>query len=579
MGFLPAVGVFSYNGFTFNGSTKSKVRSTFIYDSADRTVKATVYNIWARTIVYNNGQSTDIPMLAAQQQLSKAGQQLVYNGQGNGGFTINVAGVRDVMWGPKPRVFNFESIGSAQAYAFEWECEVAIPACANAVYQFAPMAFNFSVDVMVDGDGYTTRTIKGELEIPMTRLNGGAALLDCADNYWTQVCPAVTYGFKRTEQPRTISEDKRTVRFSVTDEQIPGGGYPPGCTDFEGTHGITLYQPPGTSLYLSTISASYTVAPGAPRAMAAQHFLAMALDRASVANGLSKRLIVGFKATEGLGNNRKCSFDMTWQFSSNISDCMADGGMFRPVPNTDWNVWITSVGVVNAQSPTGFAGITVPASADAIVDLCLNQTTSTLVNEPPGDSRLISNVGVIQDTNPVDPNYSWLKYKCQISAGGESNLVRLKRMGPYVPTATGMGDFDAQGSPGTSTLTSAGLDAPDQQNVPQANVVGVGTLVNQQANNPPTDLFQQLGSPSYVAVLRGSAIRAGYKIPLPMLTTVGGANAMPAYQEATADEIIGNWSGVPIYYRRWHLEYNLDSLPDNGNVVTPGNPALFIPPN
>ena len=55
----------------------------------------------------------------------------------------------------------------------------------------------------------------------------------------------------------------------------------------------------------------------------------------------------------------------------------------------------------------------------------------------------------------------------------------------------------------------------------------------------------------------GWARRAGYQIPIPKLVTVAGVQAVPhdeVPQEAF-NRIIGNLSGIPLWFARWQLWY------------------------
>lgn len=572
MSFLPAVGTFSYNGFTWNGSTKSKVHGKPLYDGADRSVVSMVYTLSASSVIQNAGGIT-ATMLDIRQKLSKPGQQLIYTGNGFGDLSINIGGARDAAWGPKPRVISFRPLGSSQAWELEWECEVCVPECPSAVYQNAPMAFNYEVDYRIDADGYTTRVISGYLEIPMTRVAGGSLLPDCVDAYYERIVPAIPAGFRRVDRSRKISSDKRRLEFSIVDEQIPGGGFPPGITDFDGSHSVASGQKGGYGQYVSSLSASYTVAPGTPRSVASDHFFAMLLDRSGPAKATGSRIVATFRTMEGLGKSRRVQFECSWTYCADIVSCMELGGLFRPVPNTNWQQWITSLGVATAQSPRGFAGMQLLASDDAIVDLCLN--TSVLRSRGGGqvESRLTSRPTQINDNNGIDPNYSWMNYSCWLEFDGSPGTSRLKSLPSGKPPIQGLGNQDV--GPKVAVLQQRPfLNAPPQ-NALQANLQGNGRLANQMAT-PVSDTIQQRCTPTYKVALCGYAVRAQYKIPLPMLASIAGVPPVPSHQWAEVDKVIANWSGVPMYSRQWRLEYDLDKLPTDADIVTPGNPAVFI---
>lgn len=576
MATLPALGTCSYNGVNFGSAVKSKISARYLYDGADRTIVAVVYKILIDTISQNDNGS-DAQVQAIDAALSKPGQKLQYTGIGLGGFSINVgAGASDVLWGPKPRVLELRPIGGGQACAIRWEVEVAIPRCSDAVFTKNLMAFNYEADYTIDL-GLTTRTITGYIEIPMTRIAGGNTLPDSVDapGYFESVIPSIPSGFNRKFGPRHVSADKRRLDFVIIDEELPCGGFPPGIVDAEGEHTTTNATPKNTTQFISTLNATYTVAPGQPKSVASNAFFALLLDRSSVSGSEQSRVFISFKATEGLYRNRKISFSASWSYISTLVNCLTDGGIFRPVPQTSWATWINSNGVKQAVAPRGAANMSLKASDDAIIDLCKPSTPSVMKGGAAVNAAL-STPPFVLTSQVIDPALSWVDADIRIIVDANFNAARLKPLpDAVVPSGGSVGEVSAMTNNPNLALPNLNGNVPVNP-VPFANQTTGGKLVSNIATTPDmVDTIQYRATPSYRVWIVGEAYRAGYKVPIPQLVNVGGVVVNPRWQRAE-EWAAANWSGIPIYGCNFSLEYLLDQPPDGASVQVPGNPALFI---
>lgn len=574
MSLLATVGTFSYNGFTFNSSTRTIVRGKPLYDQADRTVVAVVYTITAVTIIQAVSISQpDTAMLDAHQRLTKAGQELRFTSQGFAALSINVTSVKDVMWGPKPRVIDCRPIGSSQAWELVWTCEVAIPMCTTAKYELAVMAFNYEVDFSVDADGYSSRVVSGYLEIPLTRSGGGHKVVDNADAYWEKIYPDGIPGFQRKERSRKLSMDRRRLDFHIVDEQIRDGSFPAGTTHFKGTHTTTT---DGVSWlkFHSTLNATYRVPPGEPRSKAADAFFDLLMDRAMQSDP-KDRIFLSFNVSEGLGENRDISFSCAWTFCSNVADCMAAGGHWRALPKTNWDKWIKSTGVKEAVSARGLSGLIFNNADDSIIDLCIG-SVSKLTRRGSDTITKLRHTSVPGIKQNLKAENSWLRYRAKIIVLSIPSTARLKLLPTSkTPSNNGMGETESTlTNTFESSFLESGLADAVSGAIAGADETGSGRIASETNWTP--DTIQVRATGTYRVALVGEAIRAGYKIPLPQLITFAGVTVTPAKQEASTDYPIANWSGIPVYARQFRLEYDLDEAPDNATVSIPGNPAIQV---
>src|SRR5262245_46689735 len=153
--FEPALAIASYNGFNFNSSTETLTfEARPQQDSSGRTITHIIYTLRLRTILNGGsiGVTTDALVNDARNRLLSPGKPLIYSGIGAGGFSINITGVNDVMWGPKPTILSYRPIG-AGACELTWQCDVAIPQCFNAAYE-GIIEFNYGLTFSIDDSGY-----------------------------------------------------------------------------------------------------------------------------------------------------------------------------------------------------------------------------------------------------------------------------------------------------------------------------------------------------------------------------------------------------------------------------------------
>lgn len=588
MAFLPAIGTLSYNSYTFTSVTKSHVNAKPVYDEAGRAVVYIIYSITVTAhIALPGGGDTATYIGDLRRRLLEPGCDLHYEGKGFSDLTINVGAAKDVAWGPKPTRAEFRPLGGNQAWMVIWSVDVAIPECTNAVYQYGILAFNYEANYHIDSDGYTQVAWNGYLEIPMTRAAAGARfLLDNVDNYRHLCSPGLPQGFRRLTQDFRMSGDKRRLDFTVVDEEMPVDGLPWFATNATGSHSINS-EDQGFETWNGTIQAAFTIPKNYPKSLAWDVFFVFIQDRL---NWLAQQIdptgaknfpmLMSLKFREGLFlEGRQSSFEVGYWFPATLFQILYASGLWRQVPNANWNLWATSI--APALGVRGYQQLRNLASDDAIVDLCGGSQPVLTAGgfQPPGGSSQSAFF-----TTCPPPESSWLHYENRLEFGLRTGLIAHKPL-PQTNTltTTTLENLQNPATPQTAILTAiAGLAAIGQgQGIPPP-AIPLGQLQNLQGAQmtsvqiPSAKILQQASTPDFFCRMTGWALRACYHIPLPMLLTVGGAQVYPVNQDVEQD-VPGNFGGVPVYRTSWVLEYLLKDLPGAGQVIPfPANLAQKV---
>jgi hypothetical protein len=155
-----------------------------------------------------------------------------------------------------------------------------------------------------------------------------------------------------------------------------------------------------------------------------------------------------------------------------------------------------------------------------------------------------------------DPAASWLDYRCWVEVSLDSGMALHKPLPRQ--------DYD----PDTLAQVYINDNNLDTTQAPYPVGSSVATV----------DVIQRMATSDFRFVLRGWAMRAGYPVPIPGLKYVGGITPVPDRIQRAANLLIGNWSGVPIFYAYWELHYMLPRAPTRMdlNDIVPFNPALHV---
>lgn len=547
MTILAALGTLEYNGYAFDGTSKISVSVEFVPDDSGRTVVYHRHTIRVLAVVQGDSGTT-AEMLNIRQRLGEQGRELRFTGRGFGDDLIvnaGAGGLRDVKWGPCPKVIRWEPIAHFRAGEIEWEIVTCVPICDTGVQRWVGlMGLNYDVSFSIDERGYTTRTINGYIEIAQTRL--GRTVPDSADQYLNYYATTPPLGFKRS-QSRHLSSDKSRLDFTVTDTEIGSpNAFPPGVVDIQCRHRAGRRR--GSGMVRNTITCEIEMAADWPTAHAMVIFSAIANQRIAIAqasagiatstsggqtNAKGIVLIDEFQIEEDLFA-RRSTFSVSYHVPISLQQFFFDAvGLWQPLP-TNWTQWQASVAV--AQSARGYAGLQHRGTDDQIKDLCY---TPGQVSYAPGQSNLIAGarplLPAVKNLRP-DANNSWLKYTNRIQTFRDRAVVRQRILQAKDDDQL---PFEVNGTTGMVYPASGGTD----------------------------DVIQEGARGSYYVTMIGRAARAGWEIPRPKYATVGTIAATEIGGEFE-QAITGNWFGVPIYQAVWNLRYALPNSPGSVKLLS-----------
>lgn len=605
MPLLPSTpGAIRYGTFTFGAETETTGLSVVPqYDEARRTVIYNKYQFTIETVLA--GAPQDAAVRAIVQQLTKPAFPFTYTGRGIG-VTVNIGRARDVVWGPTPLSCDVKPLGGGNAVKLTWKVEVHIPDCADAVYQFAMMEFNYSINYSIDATGYTTRTHSGFVRIPQTRVTPGArGLIDSADAYREAINPRLPFGFRRIPGQFTLSMDKCRLDFSIVDEQLPPNILPPGIIEATAEH--TVSSPPMKWMnWDCTLSATYELArgDGATIAAARDAFFRLLRDRVTTttaaaavkypgdlpggdAPGREPSVVVpvsfSFSEPEIYGHT-KAKFVATYMVKgAGITKMLAHSGAWRPTPDGRWFAWTASI--PTATGPRGHARLVFDLKDDRIVDLC-RETDFKMGDAADsggpikGDPVLPVPAGAIPGgiadipagVFPVPtPEKSWLHWESSTAISVDSGIVPLMTL----PSAPIREVNDLLG--GSWGATAAAHDRRWQgAALPKTDAFLLANTSQVPPENRPGGDYQRRKQSCYL-YFRGRAARVRFGIPCPVLQTWGNVKLVPANRhdkgEGFAGGIVGN-VGWPVYGASWNLRYWVPEIPSNVDLPVSGVSVL-----
>lgn len=157
-----------------------------------------------------------------------------------------------------------------------------------------------------------------------------------------------------------------------------------------------------------------------------------------------------------------------------------------------------------------------------------------------------------------DPQATYLYYNCAVGTMLDSGIVVHNRL-PGIHN-------------GIDTLSSVNLDDPNLDSL-------VGPGVNLKCKDQYEDIMQRMGHARYWFRLWGQALRAGYRVPIPGIKTIGGVPAIPydrnpqwAYNRILPG---ANFGGVILWHAQWSLWYTT-LIPPKTNKIPEVDAAAHI---
>lgn len=301
---LPDVGRLEYNGCEFSPLFESSISGVAVKDDAKRTVKETEITLTVDGFVTLKDGLGDIgPTVATMHRLLTAqGGSLTYQGRGfnldinppNGGDKRSLKkgdlASDDFAWGPIPELLDFQPLGGGRSAKVKWRVTVRTSAmkAGELVGGKAPLLqFNYETTVAYGEDYFSTISMRGTLEVPITRNPSQATrtVPYTADDFREEVERRLLSSidlsrFVPTRRSFTVSRDKRTLTWDVTAEEKPYMDLPPYCPIARGTYSVRPAKT-GAALitWLCTLRVTYTLRSGMRRAGSYLLFLALMRTR------------------------------------------------------------------------------------------------------------------------------------------------------------------------------------------------------------------------------------------------------------------------------------------------------------
>lgn len=293
---VPTIGKVNYNGCTFGPLFVTTLSGVAVKDDAQRTVKYMEYNLHVDGYVTLPESLTDFTiapvMNTLRDLLSKQGGALVYEGRGCDLHINTAAGVKDVAWGPVPEILEFQPLGAGRSAKIVWECKIRIPedkvrarGIKDAGIASIPLLqFCYETSLTYNEDGFSTITVQGVAEIPLTRSPSQATrtVAQTADEVrkiieTRLITPGISLAsYRITRREFNVSKDKRLLNWTFVAEEKPYMDLPPGCTIARGSYNVRQAQSGiGLCNWLCTLRTTYTVRADMPRRIAWEAFLTL----------------------------------------------------------------------------------------------------------------------------------------------------------------------------------------------------------------------------------------------------------------------------------------------------------------
>lgn len=173
------------------------------------------------------------------------------------------------------------------------------------------------------------------------------------------------------------------------------------------------------------------------------------------------------------------------------------------------------------------------------------------------DQGIIIEQDILQDMPwLISPENSWLDYQCWIETILDPGIVIHRQM----PQSAQEWDQLGTNTPNSKEMANRKDGGP-----------------NLKSNGNFSDTIQRMANSQYIFVLKGAAYRAGYQPTIPKLEEVGGVLAVPVGpQKVIGPRIVGNYSGVPVYFAAWELPYSV-AVPPRRSETPATNLAQHLP--
>jgi hypothetical protein len=507
--------------------------------------------------------------------------QLYPSGLGNYS-TINgpgAADAQDLTGGPYPQEVSVEPVGSNNAIAIHWVVVFRIAHCDSKLTELVQFNSELDFDVDEDGDIAFNLRVTYQRKTPITSI----ATLDTLVNALKHNAGTSFPGMKRRKRT-SLSRDQRTAHIHIQYKEIKSdSAFYPIVRNIEAVDEISsdlVASGPlsgrGFSSWNRKITATITLPKRVHKSYAWIVFLKLMKQRltylqqlAKVANVLDVTPAPGQAGEASISKNsyllthisltnpiytRTMRFEAHYFIMCDLGNLLAKSKIFArvntlfsdsptdtvPVKLTDqWLAWDTanndslasalglvhSVPIVYSQCAGTYSTPSVAATKLGAMET--DQDSPNDVYEEPQSTE--------------DAKHTWLEYKNGFSVVEETNNVQVSYLQP-TPSPTYY-----QADPGTAGIYGARDANGFVINARYADASGT-TLPSQTIRR---------GLSQFKVRMRGYAIRAKHKIPIPVVVSVGGQSAYrTGIIEYNQEQI--SQGEVPVYMATWDVVYNVD---------------------
>lgn len=285
-------------------------------------------------------------------------------------------------------------------------------------------------------------------------------------------------------------------------------------------------------------------------------------------------IFTSFGFDEGLYKDAKTvSFDASWALFCTLNTLLAASGIWTKVRDCNKALWQMSMQGISGA--TAWQNLFLRTSDDVIIDACsgiAQREDSALKRSPSLSSPYLSNPTAniydpddqsrpelsVQFPGCPSPDQAWLNYGCWFELQLDPGTSLHK------PLPGGTFAYDSLSTPASAGDAGAAVES----------VLG-GT--NLKSSSTQSDYAVRAATSTYKVTLKGFGVRAGYTIPVPGLVSFAGITPVPTkWQKVIGDKLVGNFNGIPIYFKYWELPYLIPVPPIGPTQLPPPNLAAHI---
>ena len=580
----------NYNGIQFGGVDASynslppmySLRARPRWDRSGRTIELVDVELAVSAVFFATGEAAmGSSMRSVRLALLTPGKTLVLSGLGSGFDTIanppgaNPGDTIDLNNGPKPTHLEMNSLGQL-AWEIKWGCTFSILPCVGSgggTGALSFTSFNFTTSWRNDFEGYTARIIQGSVSIPSVPLSASPkTVLHIADETRGSIIIDVPTNFKRVENSWSESEDKRTLNFSIVDQQLEGDPYPAGITEANGSFNFVSggsVEKASMSQALGTLTMTLKTAYNQPRNLAGRIFIAAALSKqADIQTALNNAhaaqpssvpegsiIPVSFQISNGRYDGARITqASISWLLTQTFNTLLSACGIFDSVRldnltpplaggYTEWKATMSQ-----AWNNRGVTGYTESVNEANIIDLCSNTSSKTIGivgSSPNSPGNLTAQSLTCPD---VPANGGWLHFDLDIRVHREDPSSLHATASSYLPSI-GQVAYDYQDQPTSGNGTAVQIGGP--------------TYSPSGSDNHITEYH---GNPRFYIGLTFAGLRYKNVAFMPEIASVNGMVVRLVKQDGGTPKQVMDSFGCPI----WSVSgYRIYSVPGYIDKIKP----------